>query len=124
MFEVFRTAISSLWANKTRSILTMLGVVIGVGAVIAMIAVGNGASGQMQGVISSMGVNLIMIRPGTPSSSGVRMSVGSGGRLTLSDINAIAEECWSIGAVAPIATTGAQVIFENKNWSTQVNGTT
>jgi len=124
MFEVFRTAIKSLWANKTRSVLTMLGVVIGVGAVIAMIAVGNGASGQMQGVISSMGVNLIMIRSGAPSTGGVRLGAGSGGRLTLSDIRAIEEECWSIGAVAPMVNTGAQVIFENRNWSTQINGTT
>jgi len=124
MFEVFRTAVSSLWANKTRSVLTMLGVVIGVGAVIAMIAVGTGASGQMQGVISSMGVNLIMIRPGAPQTGGVRLGAGSGGRLTLSDIKAIEEECWSIGAVAPMVNTGAQVIFENRNWSTQINGTT
>ena len=91
MFEVFFTAVSSLWANKTRSLLTMLGVVIGVAAVIAMIAVGAGASGQMQGVIASMGVNLIMIRPGAPQSGGVRMGAGSGGRLTLSDIRAIEE---------------------------------
>jgi putative ABC transport system permease protein len=124
MFEVFRTAISSLWANKTRSILTMLGVVIGVGAVIAMIAVGNGASGQMEGVISTMGVNLIMIRPGAPSQGGVRMSAGSGARLTLADIRAIEEECWSIQAVAPQVSTGAQVIFENRNWSTSITGTT
>jgi putative ABC transport system permease protein len=89
-----------------------------------MIAVGTGASGQMEGVISTMGVNLIMIRPGSTSSGGVRMGAGSGARLTLSDIKAIEEECWSIGAVAPMQNTGAQVIFENKNWSTQINGTT
>ena len=125
MFEVFRTAISSLWANKTRSILTMLGVVIGVAAVIAMIAVGNGASGQMRDVISSMGVNLIMVRSGAPNAGGaVRIGPGTGGRLTLSDIRAIEEECWTIAAVAPMSNTGAQVIFENRNWPTQINGTT
>jgi putative ABC transport system permease protein len=102
----------------------MLGVVIGVGAVIAMIAVGNGASGQMEGVISSMGVNLIMIRPGAANQGGVRMSAGSGARLTLSDIAAIGAECWSVKAVAPQVNTGAQVIFENRNWSTQITGTT
>jgi putative ABC transport system permease protein len=102
----------------------MLGVVIGVGAVIAMIAVGNGASGQMEGVISGMGVNLIMIRPGAPSQGGVRMSAGSGAGLTLSDIRAIEEECWSIKAVAPQVSTSAQVIFENHNWATSVTGTT
>jgi putative ABC transport system permease protein len=102
----------------------MLGVVIGVGAVIAMVAVGNGASGQMEGVISGMGVNLLMIRPGAPSSGGVRMSAGSGARLTLADIMAIEEECWSIKAVAPQVSTSAQVIFENRNWSTSITGTT
>jgi putative ABC transport system permease protein len=124
MFEVIRTAVSSLWANKTRSLLTMLGVVIGVGAVIAMVAVGNGASSQMAGVISGMGVNMIILRPGTPNMGGVRQSVGSGARLTLSDVRAIEAECWSIKEVAPYVNTGSQIIFENKNWATSVAGTT
>ncbi|MDR1136898.1 MAG: ABC transporter permease [Synergistaceae bacterium] len=124
MFEVFRTAILSLWANKTRSLLTMLGVVIGVGAVIAMVALGNGASGEMSKVISDMGVNLIMVFPGTPNSRGVRMSAGSGARLTLSDIKAIEDECWSIQAIAPQVMTSSQIIFENRNWATSVTGTT
>ncbi|MDR1966584.1 MAG: ABC transporter permease [Synergistaceae bacterium] len=124
MFEVFRTAVSSLWANKTRSMLTMLGIVIGVGAVIAMVAVGNGASKQMEGVISGMGVNMIMVRPGAPNMGGVRQGAGSGARLTLSDIRAIEEECWSIQDVAPTVNANSQVIFENRNWSTSVTGTT
>ncbi|MDR1132838.1 MAG: ABC transporter permease [Synergistaceae bacterium] len=124
MFEVFRTAISSLWANKTRSVLTMLGVVIGVAAVIAMVAVGNGASTQMEDVVSGFGVNMIMIRPGAPNQGGVRMGAGSGARLTLSDIEAIEQECWSIKAVAPQISTGAQIIYENRNWSASVTGTT
>ncbi|MDR1471644.1 MAG: ABC transporter permease [Synergistaceae bacterium] len=124
MFEVLRTAVSSLWANKTRSILTMLGVVIGVGAVITMVAVGNGASRQMEGVISGMGVNMIMVLPGAPSSGGVRQSAGSGARLTLSDIRAIEEECWSILEIAPQVSTSAQIIFENRNWQASVTGTT
>lgn len=124
MFEVFRTAVSSLWANKMRSMLTMLGVVIGVGAVIAMIAIGNGASIQMEGVISSMGSNMIFIRPGAPNSGGVRQSAGSGASLTLSDIKAIEEECWSIEEVAPQVSTNSQLIYENRNWPSQVIGTT
>ena len=124
MFEVIRTAVSSLWANKTRSLLTMLGVVIGVGAVIAIVAVGNGASAQMAGVISGMGVNMIILRPGAPNMGGVRQSAGSGARLTLSDIRAIEAECWSIKEVAPQVSTGSQIIFENKNWPTSVAGTT
>ena len=124
MTELFRTAISSLWANKTRSILTMLGVVIGVAAVIAMVAIGNGASQQMSDVMSGLGTNMIFVRPGAPNSGGVRQSAGSGATLTLADIKAIEEECWSIEAVAPQVSTSAQLIVENRNWSTQVVGTT
>ena len=83
MFETLRTALSSLLANKTRSLLTMLGVVIGVGAVIAMVAVGNGASVQMQDLVSGLGSNLLILSPGAPRSGGVRQSGGA--RLTLSD---------------------------------------
>ena len=124
MFETIRTAVFSLWANKMRSMLTMLGVVIGVGAVIAMVAIGNGASGQMEGVISSMGANMIVLRPGAPNAGGVRQSVGSGGTLTLNDIRAIEEECWSIQNVAPQVNTSSQLIVENRNWPSQVVGTT
>jgi putative ABC transport system permease protein len=124
MYEIIRTAVSSLWANKMRSVLTMLGVVIGVGAVIAMVAIGNGASGQMEGVISSMGANMIVLRPGAPNTGGVRQSVGSGGTLTLNDIRAIEEECWSIQNVAPQVSTSSQLIFENRNWPSQILGTT
>ena len=124
MFEVLRTAVSSLWANKTRSMLTMLGVVIGVGAVIAMVAVGNGASRQMEGVIAGMGANMIVLRPGSPSTGGVRLSAGSGASLTMSDIRAIEDECWSIKNVAPQVSTGAQLVFENRNWPSQILGTT
>ncbi|MDR1621510.1 MAG: ABC transporter permease [Synergistaceae bacterium] len=124
MFETIRTAVSSLWANKMRSMLTMLGVVIGVGAVIAMVAIGNGASRQMEGVIAGMGVNMIVLRPGAPNAGGVRQSAGSGGTLTLDDVRAIEEECWSIKNVAPQVNTSSQLIFENRNWPSQVIGTT
>lgn len=124
MFEIIRTAISSLWANKTRSMLTMLGVIIGVGAVIAMIAIGNGASSQMEGVISAMGTNMIIVRPGTPSTGGVRQSAGSGASLTLADVRAIEEECWSIQDVAPQVNTSSQLVYENRNWPSSIIGTT
>jgi len=124
MFEVVRTAVSSLWANKTRSMLTMLGVIIGVAAVIAMIAVGNGASRQMEGVISSMGANMIILRPGAQTVGGVRQAAGGREILTMSDIRAIEDECWSIARVAPQVSTGAQLVFENRNWPAQVLGST
>ncbi|MDR3230773.1 MAG: ABC transporter permease [Synergistaceae bacterium] len=124
MFEILRTAVSSLLANKTRSLLTMLGVIIGVSAVIAMIAIGRGASAQMEGVISGMGSNMIVLRPGAPRTGGVRQSAGSGATLTLSDIAAIRDECWSVQDVAPQVTVGSQLISENRNWPSQVTGTT
>ena len=124
MFEIVRTAISSLWANKTRSMLTMLGVIIGVGAVIAMIAIGNGASKQMEGVIAGMGTNMIIVRPGAPNTGGVRQSAGSGATLTLADIRAIEEECWSIKDVAPQVNTSSQLVYENRNWPSSIIGTT
>ena len=124
MTELLRTALSSLWANKTRSILTMLGVVIGVAAVIAMVAIGNGASKQMSDVMSGLGTNMIFIRPGAPNSGGVRQSAGSGATLTLADVKAIEEECWALEAVAPQVSTSAQLIVENRNWQSQVIGTT
>ena len=123
MYEILRTAILSLWANRTRSLLTMLGVVIGVAAVIAMIAIGNGASAQMEGVLSGLGSNMIIIRPGAPTTGGVRQSAGSGARLTLSDIKAIETETWSVKYVAPQVRTSTQLIYENRNWPSAVVGT-
>jgi putative ABC transport system permease protein len=123
ILETLRTAMSSLWANKTRSLLTMLGVIIGVSAVIAMIAIGTGASSQMEGLISSMGSNMIILRPNSPRSGGVRQGAGSGATLTLSDVTAIQDECWSVLEVAPQVNVSAQLIYENRNWPSQVVGT-
>ena len=72
MIEIFRTAIRSLFANRTRSILTMLGIIIGVGAVITLVAIGNGASSQMQGLMASFGSNLIIVMPAPPNTTGAR----------------------------------------------------
>ena len=122
MLETLRTALSSLLANKTRSLLTMLGVVIGVGAVIAMIAVGQGAATQMKELVSGLGSNMLILRPGAPRSGGVRQS--SGARLTLADVKAVAEECWSVLRVAPTVDMSTQLIYENQNWPSRVTGTT
>jgi len=104
--------------------LTMLGVVIGVGAVIAMVAVGNGASQQMEGVISSMGANMIILRPGAQIFGGVRQAAGTRATITMSDIRAIEDECWSVKNVAPQVNLTAQLVFENRNWPSQVVGST
>jgi putative ABC transport system permease protein len=101
----------------------MLGVIIGVGAVIAMVAIGRGAALQMEGLISGMGSNMIILTSGARHSGGVRQA-GSSAPLTLSDAAAIRDECWSVGEVAPQVSVGTQLIRENRNWPSQVTGTT
>lgn len=122
--EVFRTAIRSLLSNRTRSILTMLGIIIGVGAVITMVAIGNGASGQMQELMDGFGSNLIIVTPAPPNTTGARGAAGSGASLTLADSDSIAEEGFSILRTAPEVSGTAQVVFGNNNWSTSVTGGT
>jgi putative ABC transport system permease protein len=118
-----RIALRALRVNKMRSALTMLGIIIGVGAVIAMLAVGTGASQQIADQISSMGSNLLIISPGSQTSGGVRMGFGSQPTLTLSDAEAIQKECPAVQDVAPILNGVAQIVYGNLNWSTGVNGT-
>ncbi len=102
----------------------MLGIIIGVSAVIAMLAVGTGASEQIQQQISSMGSNLIIILPGSSTSGGLRMGSGSQPTLTTGDAEAILKECPSVLTVAPVLNGTAQVVYGNLNWSTGVQGTT
>ncbi|MBQ7196679.1 MAG: ABC transporter permease [Synergistaceae bacterium] len=122
--EIFRTAIRSLLSNRTRSILTMLGIIIGVGAVITMVAIGNGASSQMQGLMEGFGSNLIIVMPAPPNTTGARSAAGSGVNLTLNDSEAIAEECFSVLRTAPEANGSAQVVYGNNNWNTSITGCT
>jgi putative ABC transport system permease protein len=118
-----RIALRALRVNKMRSALTMLGIIIGVGAVIAMLAVGTGASQQIADQIASMGSNLLIISPGSQTSGGVRMGFGSQQTLTLNDSEAIQKECPAVQDVAPILNGVAQIVFGNLNWSTGVYGT-
>ena len=117
-------AITALRANRLRSALTMLGIEIGVAAVIAMVAVGSGATERIQQQIEAIGSNLILVVPGSITSNGVRL--GSGATVTLSedDARAIASECPAVAAVAPTVRGGAQVTYGNNNWATSIVGTT
>lgn len=117
-------ALTALRANRLRSALTMLGIVIGVAAVIAMVAVGSGATERIQQQIEAIGSNLILVIPGSITSNGVRL--GSGATVTLSedDARAIASECPAVAAVAPTVRGGAQVTYGNNNWATSIVGTT
>lgn len=107
-----------------RSALTMLGIIIGVSAVIAMLAVGTGASRQIEEQMSSMGSNLLIVVPGATTSGGVRMGAGTQSTLTLADAEAIKKECPAVEEVGPNLTGVAQVVYSNMNWSTGVVGTT
>ncbi len=113
----------AMWANRLRTILTMLGMVIGVGAVILMLAVGQGAQQQVQASIASMGSNLFIILSGSTTSGGVRMGGGATPTLTVTDAQSL-EELPSVAAVAPSSPGVAQLVYGPNNWSTQIIGTT
>ena len=120
---LLRIALRALAVNKLRSALTMLGIVIGVGAVIVMIAVGAGAQARVEEQIRALGSNLLLVMPGSTTAGGVRMGYGSGSTLTEDDVVAINREIPEALA-APALRGSAQVIWGNANWSTQVFGVT
>ena len=119
-----RIALRALKVNRTRSLLTMLGIIIGVAAVIAMVGVGAGATTRIQQQIQSIGSNLIMVLPGSISANGVRLGSGGVATLTEDDAKAIAAECPSISAVAPMVRGGVQIVFGSSNWATTAQGVT
>jgi putative ABC transport system permease protein len=124
LWPSFVIAVRALRANKMRSLLTMLGIIIGVGAVVIMLAVGSGASMQIRREIESVGSNLLIVVPGASTSGGVRMGAGTETTLTITDAEVIARELPSVRLVAPMWGNVTQVVAGNLNWSTQVNGTT
>ena len=119
-----KIALAALRVNKLRSALTMLGIIIGVGAVIAMTAIGAGAQARVEDQIKSLGSNLIIVLPGNFTSGGVRM--GSGSQMTLSEDDAalLPREVPEIEVAAPQLRGSGQVVFGNSNWSTQILGVT
>lgn len=123
-WESVSIALEGLRANKLRSILTMLGIIIGVGAVIAMISIGMGVRDKVQNSIASLGSNLIIITPGATSPSGVRLAAGSNTTVTNKDAQAIAREVSGVNLVAPSVSKQYQIVYGNKNWTTTVQGTT
>ncbi len=122
--STLKISLRALRVNKMRSALTMLGIIIGVGAVIAMLAVGTGASEKISEQISSIGSNLIIILPGSTTSGGLRMGMGTQPTLTRDDAEAIQKECPAVQEVAPVLNGAAQIVYGNQNWSTGVTGTT
>ena len=119
---IVRIAFRALTRNKLRSTLTMLGIIIGVGAVIAMVAVGQGANEQMQERIASMGTNMLFVMAGSHQQGAVRLGWGQTKTLTIADADAIAKQIPTVAAVSPGAEVSKQVIFGGNNWGTQING--
>ena len=122
--EILRIATDALMRNKMRSLLTMLGIIIGVGAVIAMVAIGQGAQASVDAQISSLGSNVLLLFPGTVQNSGVRSGAQTGTTLTEDDGNAIREQCPAVAYISPQLRTGAQIVYGDLNWGTSVWGGT
>ncbi|MBI3890171.1 MAG: ABC transporter permease [Candidatus Wallbacteria bacterium] len=120
--EVLRTALWSLGRSRTRTGLTMLGIIIGVAAVVAVVSLGQGAISNTENDIASMGINLVTVTPGSKIMSGFRMSTGSVVTLVPEDAVAIREECPSVALVSPGVKTQVQVVYQDKNSSSAMEG--
>ena len=121
--SIIRVALRALSRNKLRSSLTMLGIIIGVAAVIAMVGIGRGASEVTQQQIAAMGSNLIAVNSGGRNVGGMRTGAGATKTLVLDDMLAIQREVPGVAAAAPVNQTSAQVVYEGNNWATSVTGT-
>ena len=122
--ESFQMALTSLYANKMRSLLTMLGIIIGVGAVIALVSVGMGVRSNVTSSIASLGSNMLIISPGSSNRGGVRGAAGSMQTLKYDDARAIKEKVKNIDYVSPTVSSSYQVVYGNNNWNTSVQGVT
>jgi putative ABC transport system permease protein len=119
---LLKLASESILKNKMRTLLTMLGIVIGVGAVIVMVAVGNGAQTMIKEQISSLGTNLIIVMPGAGVVGGANQGAGTFNKLTVADAEKLKSEGTMLSAVSPVVSTRTQVIGGNGNWRTSING--
>lgn len=120
--NLFKIALKAISNNKTRAFLTMLGIIIGVGAVITMIAIGQGAKQSIQNEISSMGSNIIMIHPGGDRRGGVKLSADEMQTLTIDDYEALRNECIYITALSPNVSASGQLVSGNNNYPASVSG--
>lgn len=123
LLEAIRSALSAIGANALRSALTMLGIIIGVAAVIAMVAIGSGARERVDSQIKSLGANLAIIQAGNVTQGGVRLGAGASSTLTDEDARAVATEVEDVVAAASVITTRAQAVYAGTNWSTTITAT-
>jgi putative ABC transport system permease protein len=119
---LFRMAIASILKNKMRTMLTMLGIVIGVGAVIVMVAIGNGAQSQIKSQIKNLGTNLIVVTAGSTQQGGASQGAQSFNRLKVEDVDAIRSQATLLSAISPVIVTRTQIVGGPGNWRTEVNG--
>jgi putative ABC transport system permease protein len=124
LLATIRIAFDALKANKMRSALTMLGIIIGVAAVIAMVAVGSGATARIQEQIQSIGSNVIIVLSGSINTGGIRLGSGASQTLSDDDAKAIAAECPAVEATSGTVRGSAQIVYGNNNWGTSVQGVT
>jgi len=120
--RLVNVAVQSIRKNKMRTLLTMLGIIIGVGAVMVMVAIGQGAKSQIQAQIDNLGTNMIVITPGASTQGGVSMGAGSSSRLTLDDAEMLKRESFIMSAVSPVIVTGGQIVGGTGNWRSMING--
>jgi len=120
--NLLKVAFKSIIKNRMRSFLTMLGIIIGVGAVIALVAIGQGTSAQVKNQVSALGSNLVMVRPGSSRMGGVSRGAGSRSSLTLKDVEKLKKNTEYIAEVSAFVRATGQVIAAGKNWSTSING--
>ena len=123
IFRILRVSLRALSRNKMRTFLTMLGIIIGVGSVIAMVSIGTGAKAAVEERFAAMGTNLLFVSGSSKRVQGVHSGFGGSQTLAVEDANAIVERCPAVEAISPSVSTRAQVIYLNKNWNTSIQGT-
>src|SRR6202022_4439534 len=124
LLQTVPSALAALRANKGRSILTTLGIIIGVAAVIAIVALGEGARASVATQLAGLGTNLLSVQPGSTQSGGARTGAGNAITLKAADADAIAQNIHDLNGVSPVVSGNSQIIAGNQNWSTRVQGVT
>ena len=120
--RLLAAAARSILKNRMRSLLTMLGIIIGVAAVIVMVSIGQGAQANIESRIASLGTNLLIVFPGASRTRGMSFSAGSAATLTLDDADVLRQKATLLSGVSPATRANSQVIGGGANWSTQVQG--
>ena len=123
LLAIIKVAARALGRNKLRTALTMLGIIIGVGAVIVLVSIGQGAQAMVLDQISSMGTNMMYVMPGNLVFGGAAMGAGAASTLTDDDVNAMEREVPTIAAASPVVNASGQLVFGNQNWFVRIQGT-